>query len=91
MGFAPEGGGPNKHTPDPPPSTNELVLGGPDPPPARTSWCWGVYERAGARRGAQGTPPHFTGDPAVFAVAEFDIINLQATSARRMFISNSGV
>ena len=39
--FAPRGGAPNKNTPDPPPSTNQLALGGLDPPPSTNQLALG--------------------------------------------------
>ena len=39
--FAPRGGAPNKDTPDPPPSTNQLALGGSDPPPSTNQLALG--------------------------------------------------
>ena len=52
--IAPRGGGPNKDTPGPPPSTNELALGGVDPPPSTNELALGgldpppQHERLGA-------------------------------------------
>ena len=41
MDFAPRGGAQNKNTPDPPPSTNQLALGGLDPPPSTNQLALG--------------------------------------------------